>query len=246
MFGKMYAEITNPATHGREVYANQGSARRTTNYLKQDVKAAGTTATFFSGPGNPLRTADEAVALLNNHHEGPAQDAAKFYSLVLSPSADEQLQICNDPRALQRYTQDVMASYAQKSHPNAGRRLGETGLAWAATVHQERSNRGTDEGVQGEKKTGRQLHVHIISASSGRRPENCPQPVGAVDRFNRVQFQAGARFGAGFGRPVRAGRPTSARPARTGRRKRRVNYPPSCGQPAAFSLRPVQGSGLGV
>lgn len=47
-----------------------------------------------------------------------------------------------------------MDRYAKNFHLKNGRELGEQNLVWAATIHQERKNRGTDEGGQDEKKDG--------------------------------------------------------------------------------------------
>ncbi|WP_223654424.1 DUF5712 family protein [Hymenobacter psoromatis] len=214
----MYVKIINPATNGKKVYANAGSARRTTNYLEQEAKEQGQTATFFSSAAKGGLTADEVVDLVDNNHKGLGKDAAKFYSLVLSPSADELTELGNDARALERYTQNVMELYAKNFNLKGGRELGESELVWAATIHQDRKNRGTDAGVQGELKPGLQTHVHVIVSARDAAQQITLNPLGAATRFNRVQFQAqaGAQLDEELGRtPTReVGAPAPTRQQR--------------------------------
>jgi len=142
------------------------------------------------------------VAMLDGNVKGLGKEAVKFHSLVLSPSTDEQRQIEGDPRALERYTQNVMDLYAKNFTLKNGKQLGESDLVWAATIHHERTNRGTDPGVQGEKKEGLQTHVHVIVSARDAAQKITLNPLGLADRFNRVQFhaQAGAQMEIQFGR----------------------------------------------
>lgn len=158
----MYAKIINPKSNGQVVYANTGSAQRCANYLVQEAKANGEAAVFFGAPARGVLSAEEAVALLDNNHKGLGKDAVKFHSLVLSPSADEVGRAGNDLTKLTEYTQQVMELYAQNFKLKNGQSLHESDLVWAATIHQERKHRGTDEGVQGEKKDGLQTHIHVM------------------------------------------------------------------------------------
>ena len=63
---------------------------------------------------------------------------------------------------------------------------------WAAIIHQERKNRGTDEGLQGEKKDVLQTHIHVMVSTRDADPKITLDPLDRADRFNRVQFQAEA------------------------------------------------------
>jgi hypothetical protein len=186
----MYAKIINPKTNGKKVYDNKGSALRTANYLVQEAKEAGEVATFFGAPGSPDKTAEEVVAMLDNNVKGLRKDDTKFYSLVLSPSPEELAHMGNDLQALAKYTQHVMDDYAKNFTLKNGKELGEPNLVWAATIHQERKNRGTDEGAQGEKKEGFQTHVHILVSARDADQKVTLNPLSTPDRFNRVQFQA--------------------------------------------------------
>lgn len=188
----MYVKIINPETNGRKVYANKGSARRTTNYLEKEAKQHGQVATFFSSADKGVLGTDEVVALLDGNQKGADKDAAKFYSLVLSPSSEELGEMGNDSQALQRYTRQVLDLYAKNFKLKDDRELQETDLVWAATIHQERKNRGTDDGIQSELKPGLQTHVHIIASARDAAQEVTLNPLAAAGRFNRVQFQAQA------------------------------------------------------
>lgn len=188
----MYAKVINPKTNGKKVYDNKGSSLRTTNYLAKEAKDAGEVATFFGAPGSAEKTAEEVVALLDSNVKGLRKDDAKFYSLVLSPSPQELAYIGNDPKALTQYTQNVMDDYAKNFTLKNGKELGESNLVWAAIIHQDRKNRGTDEGVQGERKEGLQTHIHVIVSARDADQKITLNPLSTPDRFNRVQFQAKA------------------------------------------------------
>ena len=188
----MYVKIINPKTNGRKVYSNRGSSQRCVNYLVAEAKQAGGEATFFGSSGSIPKTAAEAVALLDTNVKGLGKDDPKFHSLVLSPSYDELLLIGNNPKALEQYTQNVMGLYAENFSLKNGEQLGELNLVWTATIHRERANRGTDEGVQGEKKEGLQTHVHVMVSARDADQKITLNPLGKADRFNRVQFHAEA------------------------------------------------------
>jgi hypothetical protein len=85
-----------------------------------------------------------------------------------------------------------MDLYAKNFKLKSGKELGEGDLVWAAVIHQERKNRGTDEGVQGENKPGLQTHVHVIVSARDADQKITLNPNTTAARFNRVQFQAQA------------------------------------------------------
>lgn len=188
----MYAKVINPKTNGKKAYDNKGSSLRTTNYLAKEAKDAGEVATFFGAPGSPEKTAEEVVAMLDGNVKGLRKDDAKFYSLVLSPSQEELLRIGDNPKGLTEYTQHVMDDYAKNFTLKNGKELGEPNLVWAAVIHQDRKNRGTDEGKQGESKEGLQTHLHVIVSARDEEQKITLNPLSTPDRFNRVQFQAKA------------------------------------------------------
>lgn len=188
----MYAKVINPKTNGKKVYDNKGSSARCTNYLVKEAKAAGEEATFFGAPGKDEMTREEVMAMIDGNVKGLKKGDDKFHSLVLSPSADELTHMGNDPKALEKYTQNVMDDYAKNFNLKNGKELGESNLVWAAIIHDERKNRGTDEGKQGEKKDGLQTHIHIIVSARDAEQKITLNPLSTPDRFNRVQFQAKA------------------------------------------------------
>jgi hypothetical protein len=188
----MYAKIINPKTNGKKVYDNRGSSLRTVNYLAKEAKDVGEVATFFSAPGNSDKMAEEVAVIVDGNIKGLKKDDAKFYSLVLSPSQDELRRIGDDLKGLEQYTQNVMEDYAKNFNLKNGRELGESNLVWAATIHHERKNRGTDEGPQGQHKEGPQTHIHVIVSARDADQKITLNPLSTPDRFNRVQFQAKA------------------------------------------------------
>ncbi|WP_019949114.1 DUF5712 family protein [Hymenobacter aerophilus] len=108
----LYAKVLNPATHGKKVYANNGSVRRATNYLEQEAKQAGQSgAEFFGTEAAGRLSADDVVQLLDNNHKGLGKDAVKFHSLVLSPDQEQLALLGNDPQKLQEFTRAAMELY---------------------------------------------------------------------------------------------------------------------------------------
>lgn len=83
-----------------------------------------------------------------------------------------------------------MELYAKNFKLKGGKELGEGDLVWAAVIHQERKNRGTDDGIQGEQKPGLQTHVHVIVSGRDAAQKITLNPNTTVARFNRVEFQA--------------------------------------------------------
>ena len=240
----MYAKVINPATNGRKVYNNAGSSQRCANYLVKEAKEAGGEATFFGAPGTEARTAAEVVELLDGNVKGLGKDDPKFHSLVLSPSADELLLIGNDPKALESYTQNVMDLYAKNFTLKNGKELGEENLVWAATIHQERTNRGTDEGVQGEKKEGLQTHVHVMVSARDADQKVTLNPLGRPDRFSRVQFQAEAvaQMEVQFGRVTAhdVSRPQPSRPQLVEQKKAEITSKAAANRGEKKPLTPEQ------
>jgi len=240
----MYAKVINPKTNGRVMYNNAGSSQRCANYLVQEAKEAGGEATFFGAPGSEPRTAAEVVEMLDGNVKGLGKDDPKFHSLVLSPSADELLLIGNDPKALESYTQNVMDLYAKNFTLKNGKELGEANLVWAATIHQERKNRGTDEGVQGEKKEGLQTHLHVMVSARDADQKITLNPLGRADRFNRVQFQAEAviQMEVQFGRviPHDISRPQPTRPQLVEQKKEEITSKAAANRQEKKPLTPEQ------
>jgi hypothetical protein len=187
----MHAKILRPENNGKVVYNNKGSARRTANYLQKEAKEGGQDAAFFGSAGK-VYTADEVVAMLDQNHKGLGKEDEKFHSLVFSPNQEEAGRLGNDPQALQRYTQDAMDLYAKNFKLKGRKEISESDLVWAAVIHQERKNRGTDEGIQGEQKAGLQTHIHVIVSARDAAQKITLNPNTTATRFNRVQFQAQA------------------------------------------------------
>jgi hypothetical protein len=145
--------------------------------------------------------------LLDTNVKGLRSTEAKFYSLVLSPSADELQHIGNSEQALKAYTREVMEQYASNFQLKDGKELKSKDLVWGATIHQEREYRGTDKEVQegranaGDKRPGYQTHIHITVSARDAQQQITLNPGGRTSRFSLVNWQteAGKQFQEQFG-----------------------------------------------
>lgn len=204
----MYIKIINPATNGKKAYSNRGSARQATNYLEGEAKKQGEVAVFFNSNRTDI-SGDEAVQMLDANRKGLQKEDAKFYSLVISPSAQELEHIGSDPQKLRDYTARVMQEYATNFVTKSGQPLSEKDLVWVATQHDERKHRGYDGAPSGQKKEGLQTHIHIMVSARDRQQKVTLNPLGSPNRFNRVSFMAkgNVAFEQQFGPVKTAGRP---------------------------------------
>ena len=202
----MYIKIINPKTDGKNAYSNTGSAAQAVNYLKKEAKEHGQEAAFFGRESEQL-SGDEVTQMLDRNVKGLRAQDAKFYSLVISPSAAELAHIGNDDAKLRAYTRDVMASYGENFRLPNGKKLGAEDVVWAATRHDQRIHRGSDpevtagESKQGQLKEGLQTHIHVVVSARDADQKVTLNPMSKPDRFNRVEFAAtsGALFTQRFG-----------------------------------------------
>lgn len=208
----MYIKVINPKTHGHNAYANTGSAAQVTNYLRQEALKEGEEARFFTREQTDV-TGAEVTQLLDNNVKGLRQQDAKFYSLVISPSAEELALIGNDGQKLEDYTRRVMEVYAAEFKLKDGRQLGPEEVVWAAVRHDTRAYRGDDVEVKageaqvGELKPGLQAHIHVVVSGRDAAQKITLNPMGRADRFDRVGFAA--RSGAEFTAQVRLYNPAA-------------------------------------
>jgi hypothetical protein len=202
----MYIKIINPATNGKKAYSNKGSAAQAVNYLKKEAKDNGQQAAFFTNDKELIGAAD-VTQMLDSNVKGLRADDAKFYSLVISPSAEELAHIGNDDAKLRAYTREVMAAYAENFKLKSGSKLGAESLVWAAVRHDERTHRGTDAAVAegtsqaNHRKEGLQTHIHVVVSARDAEQKITLNPMSRPDRFNRVEFAAtsGAIFTQRYG-----------------------------------------------
>ena len=207
----MYVKLINPATHGQAAYSNSGSSAQTLNYLKQEAGRDGQEAAFFNSEEDGL-SAQELMHDIDSNVKGLRAEDAKFYSLVISPSEDELAHIDNDEEKLKDYTRKVMEQYAQNFQLKEGKQLNAEDIVWGATIHQERSYRGTDPEVTagnaraGAQRPGLQTHVHIIVSARDAGQKITLNPGGRRNRFDLMKWQAGAgrQFEKQFGYTAQA------------------------------------------
>ncbi|GAA3979850.1 DUF5712 family protein [Hymenobacter antarcticus] len=207
----MYVKLINPATHGQAAYNNSGRSAQTLNYLKPEAGKDGQEAAFFNSEEDGLSAA-ELMADIDSNVKGLRAEDAKFYSLVLSPSEAELAHIDNDEDKLKDYTRKVMEQYAANFQLKDGKQLGSEDIVWGATVHQERSYRGTDPEVAagnaktGDQRPGLQTHVHVIVSARDAGQKISLNPAGRRNRFDLMKWQAGAgkQFEKQFGYTAQA------------------------------------------
>jgi len=118
----MYAKLVHPKKHGKVTYDNTGSSARLTNYLAQEKGKQKQDVVFFGAAADTL-TKEDMTHLLDTNVKGLRAMEAKFYSLVLSPSADELQHIGNSEQALKAYTREVMERYASNFQLKDGKKL---------------------------------------------------------------------------------------------------------------------------
>ena len=207
----MYVKLINPATHGQAAYDNSGSSAQTLNYLKQEAGRDGQEAAFFNSEEDGL-SAQELMHDIDSNVKGLRAEDAKFYSLVISPSEDELAHIDNDEEKLKDYTRRVMEQYAQNFQLKEGKQLNAEDIVWGATIHQERSYRGTDPEVTagnaraGGQRPGLQTHIHVIVSARDAGQKITLNPGGRRNRFDLMKWQAGAgrQFEKQFGYTAQA------------------------------------------
>ena len=207
----MYVKLINPATHGKAAYSNSGSSAQTLNYLKQEAGRDGEVASFFGADRHDLSAA-ELMQDIDSNVKGLRASEAKFYSLVISPSESELVHIGNDEAKLKDYTRKVMEQYAANFQLKDGRQINSQDLVWGATLHQQRSYRGTDPEVStgkakiGEQRPGLQIHIHVIVSARDAEQRITLNPGGRRNRFDLMKWQAaaGKQFEKQFGYTAQA------------------------------------------
>ncbi|WP_051359620.1 DUF5712 family protein [Adhaeribacter aquaticus] len=191
----MYIKLINPKTHGLAAYNNNGSSLQTLNYLVQEAKREQENSDIFFNQEEDKLTSEQVRQDIDTNVKGLSGKDAKFYSLIISPSADELSHIKNDEQLLKFYTRQVMELYAQNYKLKEDRQLTSQNLVWGAAIHHYRSYRGTDKEVLagtakvGEKRPGLQTHVHVIVSARDREQKITLNPNARKERFNLIDWQ---------------------------------------------------------
>ncbi len=84
----MITKISRPSGSGKIVYDNKGSAQRLVNYLAHEAKPQGKEVIYFNQTRSNI-TAQEVAERIDGNRKGLRREDAKFYSLIISPSAEE-------------------------------------------------------------------------------------------------------------------------------------------------------------
>ncbi len=176
------------------MYDNKGSVARLVNYLAHEAKPLGKEVTYFNQIRSDI-TAQEVVERIDSNQKGLRKEDAKFYSLIISPSAEELGHIGNDPEKLKAYTRQVMEHYARNFKLKDGRELQREDLVWYATFHQGREYNGFDKAVRegrvkaGAAKPGLQTHIHVVVSRRDVSQKISLTPTGRKERFSIQDWQ---------------------------------------------------------
>lgn len=214
----MHSKIISPAIHGKKVYDNKGSCSTLVHYLGHEAREKGEGLTFFNASRNDI-WAGEAGQGIDGNVKGLRKREVKFYSLVLSPSAQELKHIGSDKEKLEAFTRRAMQNYALNFKLKNGRALNEQDLVWYATIHQGRKYKGDAEVVisskakSGELKPGIHTHVHILVSKRDHMQQISLNPQGSRDRFYMKGWQRlnEESFSAMFGYENRHSRETPSK-----------------------------------
>jgi len=196
----MHSKIINPQQHGRFVFSNRGSCKRTVSYLGHEVREQPGSAHFFHQHQEAITT-DEVREAIDFNARGLRKNQEKFYSLVLSPSSEEVAHLENDPKKLKAFTGQVMENYAQNFHipQQPEKKLSERDLVWFATIHQSRQEKSGSE--RGTAKLGYHTHIHVLVSAQNKERTLRLNPHSYRSRFpiRDWQVQNGRDFQQMFG-----------------------------------------------
>ena len=166
----MFNKIIDPKKDGSTGYTNAGSCESLVNYLCKEDDEKQLDKEWFFNHGNDKVFTDVARKEIDDNAVQIAKGEARFYSLVIAPTAKEMEHLHNDKTELKKYVRDVMDIYAQNFNHKNGTSKNLTGndLVYVAKLEDYRYYKGTDEEVvsgqakQGDKVPGNNIHVHII------------------------------------------------------------------------------------
>lgn len=117
------------------------------NYLEKENegKHSDLQEHFFDQDNNNV-SPDMVISEIDGNTKKLSRKDAKFYSIVVSPSAKELMHINNDPALLRHYTRELMKDYAASFHRN--RKVTVDDIKYYAKIEHERTYRGFDKKVK--------------------------------------------------------------------------------------------------
>ncbi|MGB3588814.1 MAG: DUF5712 family protein [Tunicatimonas sp.] len=184
----MHSKIINPKQHGRFVFSNRGSCKKTVSYLGHEVQEQPGTAHFFHQHQDAI-TADEVREVIDRNARGLGKQQEKFYSLVLSPSFEELAHLQNDPKKLKAFTMQVMENYAHNFRftKQPDKKLTGQDVVWFATIHQTRIEKQGD--TKGHLKPGFHTHIHVLVSAQNQERSLRLNPRSYRSRFSIKDWQ---------------------------------------------------------
>ena len=142
----MYITISQQQIKGN--YAQ--SATDFVNYLEKEnaERPLDQQEHFFNQYGEEI-TAGEVIKDIDGNTAKLKKKEPKFFSITLNPSRRELGQISDSPKALKRYTQEVMKEYARCFNREIdGRPVRVEDIKYYAKVERHRTFKGTDKEIQ--------------------------------------------------------------------------------------------------
>lgn len=188
----MYIKIINSYNKPSSKFSNFGSCSRTVNYLKGEAKEKNQECSFFNSENDNI-SPDEVKEQIDSNTKGIVKEDEKFFSLAISPSAEELEAIGKDKEKLKEYVKDVMKIYAENFNIK-GKQLNQDNLLYFATLHEERKYKGTDYKVKnkeekaGNKKSGDNTHIHVIVSARDKQMKITLNPLKSRRRFSIDSF----------------------------------------------------------
>lgn len=188
----MYIKIINTYNKPNSKFSNSGSCGRTVNYLKGEAKEKNQECIFFNSENDNI-SPDDVKEQIDSNTKGIAKEDEKFFSLAISPSAEELEAIGKDKEKLKEYVKDVMKIYAENFNIK-GKQLSQDNLLYFATLHEERKYKSKDYKVKnkeekaGNKKSGDNTHIHVIVSARDKQMKTTLNPLKSRRRFSIDSF----------------------------------------------------------
>lgn len=194
----MYIKIINPKKDGRKKYNNSASCTALVRYLSKEDEARGVNREFYFTNARDMVTGQQVIQTIDHNSPRINKGQARFFCLVIAPSADEMKHLNNDINEFKRYAVEVMDVYAQNftGRKGNGKNLKGNDLVWFGKVEYNRYYEGSDPEVkagrvrQGTPVPGNNTHIHIIVSRQDKTQTQKLSPlVNSKKLFHREGFK---------------------------------------------------------
>ena len=184
----MYITITaQKIGKGFETY--QGSVKDYVTYLEKENQELEPEEqeTFFDQNENAIPP-EKVISEIDGNTAKLKKHEPKFYSLVVSPSQRELKHIGNDPKALRKYTREIMKDYAASFYRD--RQITVDDIKYYAKIEHERSFRGFEKQVLENAPYRKQIAKLQNDLAKAERGELQANPKTIQKEINRLHGEA--------------------------------------------------------